>query len=127
MVAAVSKVYGPEPTGTSNFFALRYAGGASRGPQTLLAITCWEVGHVIEIVHVQAAIEQAKAARATIAVIACVNPLGQLQPPNRSPELASGLPVVLVPGGVAERLKTGTVEVAFTATIVPGRAFRRTP
>lgn len=68
------------------------------------------------------AIAQARSARATVAVIASVNPLGQLQTPNRAAKIGSGLPVVLVPGSFAEKLKTGKVSVRFTGKIVPGRS-----
>ncbi len=68
------------------------------------------------------AIAQAKRSGAQVAVIASVNPLGTLPVPNRLPVLGSGLPVVLVPGRVADRLKTGTVKVDYHARLVPGRS-----
>jgi hypothetical protein len=68
------------------------------------------------------AIAQAQSEGATVAVIATVNPLGQLQTPNREPKIGSGLPVVLVPGDVADKLKTGKVHVSFTGKIVLGRS-----
>jgi hypothetical protein len=68
------------------------------------------------------AIDKAKASGATIAVIAMENPLGLLQTPNRTPKIASGLPVVLVPGSVAAELQSGEVKVRYSAEIVPGES-----
>ena len=68
------------------------------------------------------AIARAKAAGAKLAVIATNNPGGELQTPNRTPQAGSGLPVVLVPGRVADALAKGPVQVRFSGRIVPGRS-----
>jgi hypothetical protein len=68
------------------------------------------------------AIAKAKAAGAKVAVVATSNALGELQSPNRVPQAGSGLPVVLVPGRVAEALAKGPVHVHFAGHVVPGRS-----
>jgi hypothetical protein len=45
-----------------------------------------------------------------------------LQTPNRAPALGSGLPVVLVPGRVADALRAGRVRVRYAATITRGES-----
>ena len=69
-----------------------------------------------------AAIAQAKAAGADVAVVATLNPLAALQIPNRTPQVPGGLPVVLVPSGVAERIQHGAVHVDYSGRIVPGHS-----
>ncbi len=63
------------------------------------------------------AIEEARRADAEVAVIATRNALDTLQVPNRTPELGSGMPVVLVAGRHAQALITGTVRVSYDAAI----------
>ena len=68
------------------------------------------------------AIAQAKDSGAKIAVIATQNPHGLLQTPNRTPQLGSGLPVVFVPGSVADELQSGKVSVRYSARITKGES-----
>ncbi len=70
----------------------------------------------------QAAIAQARAAGAKVAVVATLNEAGELQVPNRAAAGGSGLPVVLVPGRLAEALKAGTVRVDLSARSAPARS-----
>ncbi len=68
------------------------------------------------------AIAKAKASGAKVAVIATKNPLNLLQTPNRFPKLESGLPVILVPGSVADDLQAKKVKVRYSAKIVKGES-----
>lgn len=62
-------------------------------------------------------IADARAAAAGVAVVATLNPLGELQAPNRWPQPGSGFPVVLVPGREANALRTGKVSVQWRAAL----------
>ena len=68
----------------------------------------------------EATIAEARAAGAAVAVITCVNPLSELQVPNRAPSKGDGIPVLLVPGAVAAALGAGRVNVDFPGAIIRG-------
>lgn len=63
---------------------------------------------------------QARVAGARSVVIATQGPLGELQTPDRVPVAGDGMPVVLVPGRVADALQKGPVQLAFSGRIVAG-------
>ncbi|MCA2207912.1 hypothetical protein [Nocardia rosealba] len=65
-----------------------------------------------------AAITAAENAGASAAVIATLNPLGQLVMPNRYPTVVGRMPVVLVPGRVADDLASTSVHLRFSAETV---------
>jgi hypothetical protein len=68
------------------------------------------------------AIARAKVSGAKVAVIATKNPQGLFQTPNRIPKLGSGLPVILVPGSVADELQTVKLKAHFSAKIINGES-----
>jgi hypothetical protein len=68
------------------------------------------------------AIAQANASGAKAAVIATENPFGLLQTPNREPKIASGLPTVLVSGSAVAALRSGKINLRYSANIVRGES-----
>ncbi len=68
------------------------------------------------------AIQQAIDGKKEIAVIATQNKFGELATPNRFPKLGSGLPVILVPGKYADKLKEAEIKVKYDAKIVSGES-----
>jgi hypothetical protein len=67
-------------------------------------------------------IAKARAAGARSIVIATLNPLGELQTPNRVPVAGDGPPVILVPGRFADGLRSGKVQLKFSGRIAAGRS-----
>ncbi|TDP31960.1 hypothetical protein DFR75_107185 [Nocardia ignorata] len=67
-----------------------------------------------------AAITAAENAGSPAAVIATLNPLGQLVMPNRYPTVVGRMPVVLVPGRVADDLASKPVHLRFSAGTIAG-------
>lgn len=67
-------------------------------------------------------IAKAKAAGATVAVIATEGAGGELSTPNCYPKLGSGMPTILVPGRYAEALAQGKVTARYAGRIVPGES-----
>ncbi len=65
---------------------------------------------------------QALADGAPAAVVATGGPTGLLHAVNRAPILGSGLPTLLVPGRLGDRLGSARVEVTFDARILTGRS-----
>ncbi|HUY99830.1 MAG TPA: hypothetical protein VMU89_05735 [Thermomicrobiaceae bacterium] len=68
------------------------------------------------------ALDRAREAGATLAVIATENPAGYLQVPNRAPLPGEGPPTLLVAGALAERLRRGAVTASLEARVEPGQS-----
>jgi hypothetical protein len=71
----------------------------------------------------EAIVEQARVAGAPLIVAATRSPSGDLVAPNRAPaKPGAGPPALLVPGALADRLRSATVRARVAARIVEGRS-----